>query len=476
MTGGASGVAIVWFRNDLRLNDNPALHAAVDAGYKILPIFVLDDAAAGNWRMGGASRWWLHHSLTALAADFLARGAELVLRRGDAAKIIPALAAETGAKAVYAARAFEPAMREMDRRVGAALKGASVAFHRLLSMSLFPPERITTKTGGIYGVYTPFSKACFEAGVPEEILPAPERLGGVDAQSERLEDWGLRPTKPDWAGGLRAEWQPGEAGAQKRLKTFLAGPVKQYDEARNLPGLPGTSKLSPHLHFGEISPRAVFSAASQAGSGKGVHTFLKELLWREFSIYLLWHNPTLPDAPIKQNFASFPWAANKSALRAWQKGQTGYPIVDAGMRELWQTGWMHNRVRMIVASFLVKHLLIPWQDGEKWFWDCLAEADLAANAASWQWVAGCGADAAPYFRVFNPVLQGQKFDADGAYVRRYVPEIAALPDEFLHAPWTSPKNVLTNARVTLGETYPWPIVDLMEGRNRALRAYEEIKG
>jgi len=468
--------AIVWFRNDLRLNDNPALHEAVEAGHAILPVYVLDDEAAGAWRMGGASRWWLHHSLTALAADFFSRGATMVFRRGDAAKIIPELAAETGAKAVYAARAFEPAIRETDRRVDAALKAAGVAFHRLLSMSLFAPERITNKAGGNYGVYTPFSKACFEAGVSEEILPAPERLDRVPAASERLEDFGLLPKKPDWAGGLRAEWEPGEAGAQKRLKTFLAGPVKQYDETRNLPGVAGTSKLSPHVHFGEISPRAVFTAASRAGGGKGVQTFLKELFWREFSIYLLWHNPTLPDAPMKENFAQFPWAADRAALQAWQKGRTGYPIVDAGMRELWQTGWMHNRVRMIVASFLVKHLLIPWQEGEKWFWDCLAEADLAANAASWQWVAGCGADAAPYFRVFNPVLQGQKFDADGAYVRRYVPEIAGLPDEFIHAPWTSPKNVLTNARVTLGETYPLPIVDLMEGRDRALRAYESIKG
>jgi len=480
MTGPARApaprsVAIVWFRNDLRLQDSPALHAALEAGHSIVPVYVLDDAAAGNWPMGGASRWWLHHSLNALAADFFTRGAEVVLRRGDASAIIPALAAEIGAEAVYAARAFEPAMRKLDRAVDAALKAAGVAFHRLLSMSLFPPERIVTKTGGVYSVYTPFSKACFEAGVAEEILPAPERITGVSAKSERLEDWGLLPTKPDWAGGLREEWQPGEAGAHKRLKDFLAGPVKHYDEARNQPGIAGTSKLSPHVHFGEISPRAVFTAAARTGSGKGVTTFLKELIWREFSIYLLWHNPTLPDAPMKENFENFPWAPDKTALRAWQKGQTGYPIVDAGMRELWQTGWMHNRVRMITASFLVKHLLIPWQEGEKWFWDCLAEADLAANAASWQWVAGCGADAAPYFRVFNPVLQGQKFDANGAYVRRYVPEIAALPDEFIHAPWTSPKNVLTNARVTLGETYPLPIVDLMEGRDRALKAYETVK-
>ena len=475
MTGSTREAAIVWFRNDLRLQDNPPLHAAAEAGYKIVPVYVLDDPAAGAWPMGGASRWWLHHSLAALAADFAACGAGLVLRRGDSAKIILELAAEIGAKAVYAARAFEPAMRELDRRVDAALKAAAIPFHRHLSMSLFPPDRIKTKTGGVYGVYTPFSKACFEAGVSEDFLPAPARISGMTVNGDRLDDWRLLPTNPNWSGGLRQEWQPGEAGAQKRLKDFLSGPIKNYDEARNLPGTAGTSKLSPHVHFGEISPRSVFTAAARAGAGKGVQTFLKELIWREFAIYLLWHHPALPDAPMKPNFENFPWATDKRALRAWQKGQTGYPIVDAGMRELWRTGWMHNRVRMIVASFLVKHLLIPWHEGEYWFWDCLAEADLAANAASWQWVAGCGADAAPYFRVFNPVLQGQKFDADGAYVRHYVPEIAALPDEYLHAPWTSPKNVLTNARVTLGETYPLPIVDLMEGRDRALKAYESIK-
>jgi deoxyribodipyrimidine photo-lyase len=469
--------AIVWFRNDLRLTDNPALAAAIEAGHAIIPVYVLDDIAPGKWKMGGAARWWLHNSVTSLAKDLNDRGAPLILRRGEAAKIIPELAAETGAAALHAARSFEPAMRETDKRVDAALKKTNIAFHRHLSMQLFPPERIKTKTGGDYGVYTPFSKACFEAGVSEVFHPAPKSLKTASKiASDKLADWRLLPTKPDWAGGLRDTWQPGEAGAEKLLDAFLKTAVQHYDEARNLPGTHGTSRLSPHVHFGEISPRHVFKRTEAAGSGKGVTTFLKELIWREFAIYLLWHHPKLPDAPLRPEFAKFSWSHSQKALTAWQRGQTGYPIVDAGMRELWQTGWMHNRVRMITASFLVKHLLIPWQEGEAWFWDCLAEADLAANAASWQWVAGCGADAAPYFRVFNPVLQGKKFDPDGKYVRRYVPEIADLPDEHIHAPWDAPEIVLTNARVKLGETYPYPIIDLMEGRDRSLAAYQQIKG
>jgi deoxyribodipyrimidine photo-lyase len=472
-----TSTAIVWFRNDLRLTDNPALHAAIEAGHKILPVYVLDDEAPGDWKMGGASRWWLHHSLESLSKDLQAKGAHLVLRRGVAAKLIPALAAETGAAEVHAARSYEPAMRETDKAVDGALKAAAIPFKRHLSMSLFPPEKIKTKTGGVYGVYTPFSKACFEAGVSEDFCAAPKKIAGVTGvRGDRLADWALLPTKPDWAGGLREAWQPGEAGAKKLLDVFLAKHIKTYDEMRNLPGVAGTSRLSPHVHFGEISPRAVFQAAQQAGSGKGVQTFLKELLWREFAIYLLWYNPTLPDEPMRAEFSKFPWSKNYSALKAWQDGKTGYPIVDAGMRELWQTGWMHNRVRMITASFLIKHLLIPWQAGEAWFWDCLAEADLAANAASWQWVAGCGADAAPYFRIFNPVLQGKKFDPEGDYVRRFVPELAQLPAGYIHEPWTAPEIVLTNARVALGDTYPQPIIDLMQGRDRALAAYEKIKG
>ncbi|MCB5943232.1 deoxyribodipyrimidine photo-lyase [Acidocella sp. KAb 2-4] len=461
--------SLVWFRNDLRLADNPALHAACATGGKVALLYILDE------RAGAASRWWLHHSLAALGADIVARGGTLLLRRGDPARIIPALAAELGVSAVHAARAHEPFWRETDRALDAALKPLNIGLHRHLSTALFAPERITTKAGGLFGVYTPFSKACFAAGVPEMLLPAPKVIHGLEVASDRLEDWALLPAKPDWAGGMRAEWTPGEAGALARLETFLAGPVQLYAEARNLPAQPGTAKLSPHVHFGEISPRLVWHRAAASGQGQGVQTFLKELLWREFSLHLLWQHPEIRRSPIRPEFVRFPWADNAAALRAWQRGRTGIPIVDAGMRELWQTGWMHNRVRMICASFLVKHLLIPWQAGEAWFWDTLVDADEAANGASWQWVAGCGADAAPYFRIFNPVLQGLKFDPEGAYVRRFVPELAKLPAACIHTPWETDPAILAHAGVKLGGNYPRPVIDLATGRERALAAYQTLK-
>jgi len=465
----ARAKTLVWFRNDLRLADNPALYAACEGGGPVVLLYILDE------RAGAASRWWLHHSLTALGRDIAARGGFLLLRRGDPLKIIPELAAALSVEAVHAARAYEPVWREADRALDAALKKKDVGFHRHLSTSLFPPERITTQAGRLYGVFTPFAKACMAAGVPDISVPAPARINGVKATSDALEDWHLLPTGPDWAGGMRAEWTPGEAGAKARLDAFLAGPIRHYATARDFPGVEGTSKLSAHVHFGEISPRYVWHRAAALEPGEGVQTFMKELLWREFSLNLLWQHKDLRTAPIRPEFAAFPWAPDAAALRAWQRGQTGVPIVDAGMRELWLTGWMHNRVRMIVASYLVKHLLQPWQTGEAWFWDCLCEADEAANGASWQWVAGCGADAAPYFRVFNPVLQGQKFDADGAYVRRFVPELAHLPDALLHTPWAADEATLKHAGVRLGQDYPHPLVDLAAGRARALAAYANVK-
>ncbi|HVE21611.1 MAG TPA: deoxyribodipyrimidine photo-lyase [Acidocella sp.] len=462
--------SLIWFRNDLRLDDNIALAAARAAGEKTLALYILDDT------IGAAARWWLHHSLAALAADLQARGAMLVLRRGNAAEIIPELAAEIDAGSVHAACSFSPALRRRDQALEEALGRRGIVFHLHPSASLFAPGQIRTRTGGLYGVYGPFARACFETGVPQDFVAAPAHIPGVTGvKSDRLEDWGLLPRHPDWAGGLRESWTPGEAGAQARLQAFLAGPVQNYATARDHPGLNGTSKLSPHVHFGEISPRRLWHVAAVAGPGDGVKKFRGELLWREFSLNLLWQHPDLRREPIRREFAAMPWRHDESALRAWQRGRTGIPIVDAGMRELWQTGWMHNRVRMICASFLTKHLLLPWQEGETWFWDTLCEADEAANGASWQWVAGCGADAAPYFRVFNPVLQGRKFDADGAYVRRYVPELALLPDADIHAPWEASAETLGRAGVELGKTYKLPIVSLSEGRARALAAYARIK-
>jgi deoxyribodipyrimidine photo-lyase len=465
--------ALLWFRQDLRLSDHAALHAALRDGRKVLPVFVLDDAAAGAWAPGGAARWWLHHSLSALSASLAALGAKLVLRRGSALEQIPLLAKQIGAADVHTGGGPEPWARALDREMAVVLQAEGVGLHRHRTRMLFNPEAIRTGVGGAYGVYTPFARACRMAGPPVP-LPAPDRIPSPSApRSDRLEDWGLLPERPDWAGGLRATWTPGEVGAQAQLQRFLAQGLAGYAERRNLPALAGTSMLSPHLSWGEISMAQAWLAAEAAaeGAGAGLAAFQSELLWREFSIYQLWHFPALPEQPLKKNCAAMPWRHDPAGLAAWQRGQTGIPIVDAGMRQLWQTGWMHNRVRMITASFLTKHLLLPWRTGEEWFWDTLVDADLSANAASWQWVAGSGADAAPFFRVFNPVLQGRKFDPDGAYVRRFVPELAGLGDRYLHAPWEAPSAVLAADGITLGSTYPQPILDLAAGRDRALAAW-----
>jgi deoxyribodipyrimidine photo-lyase len=342
--------------------------------------------------------------------------------------------------------------------------------------TLFNPDSVRTRTGGPYGVYTPFANACLALGGPKQPAEAPETIRAASLpDSDALETWGLLPAKPDWAAGLRETWTPGEHGAMQRAEDFLQHSLARYDTLRDRPGEDGTSMLSPHLHFGEISAAQLWHLAHRHPNGKGRETFIRELLWREFCANLLWHHPALPDSPLKPEFTAMPWRNDKPALKAWQKGQTGVPIVDAGMRQLWQIGWMHNRVRMIVASFLIKHLMIPWQDGEAWFWDTLVDADLASNAGNWQWVAGCGADAAPYFRIFNPVLQGRKFDPDGDYVRRFVPELAALDARHIHAPGEAPAEALSRAGIALGETYPYPIVDLAEGRARALDAYNRIR-
>jgi len=467
---------VLWFRNDLRLSDHAALAAATAAG-PLVAAYVLDDATAGPWALGSASRWWLHHSLAALDAGVREAGGSLVLRRGRAEVELARLAAEIGAPTVFAGFAPEPWAREQETRVAAELGKHGRALRLQRTASLFDLGSIRTGTGVPYSVYSPFARACFAAGPPAPD-PAPPRIEPPNAQprSDRLEQWALLPTRPDWAGGLRATWQPGEAGAHARLKSFLEGALAAYHVGRNQTGQEGTSMLSPHLHFGEISPvqvwHAVTGAAGSGGQGSG--TYLKEVLWREFSLNLLWHHPDLPSAPLRADFARMAFREDAAALRAWQRGRTGVPMVDAAMRQLWHIGWMHNRARMVVASFLVKHLLLPWQDGQAWFWDTLVDADLANNSASWQWVAGSGADAAPYFRVFNPVLQGEKFDPDGAFVRRWVPELAKLGDKHIHAPWNTPENLLAAAGVRLGETYPRPIVDLSEGRERALAAYRAI--
>ncbi|MDR3536231.1 MAG: deoxyribodipyrimidine photo-lyase, partial [Acetobacteraceae bacterium] len=392
---------IVWFRNDLRLADHAALQAALASGHPVLPTYILDTDPA-PWPRGAATRWWLHHSLAALDASLRVRDAGLVLRRGPTAREIARLAAETGATAVFTAAGVEPAARQCDHLTAEALQQAGVTLHRVRTALLFPPEAIRTGSGGPYGVYTPFAHACLALGPPLPPAPAPDRIPcPALPPSDRLDDWGLLPHNPDWAGGLRATWIPGEAGAAARLAAFRVTGLARYPIDRDRPDLAGTSMLSPHLHFGEISPTQVWQAATPGHTG-----FIRQLLWREFCQHLLSHHPQMADHPLRPEFEAMPWRDDPAGLRAWQRGRTGVPIVDAGMRQLWQTGWMHNRVRMIAASFLVKHLLLPWQAGARWFWDTLVDADLGNNAGNWQWVAGSGADAAPYFRVFNPVLQG----------------------------------------------------------------------
>ncbi|MFL1462793.1 cryptochrome/photolyase family protein [Roseococcus sp. DSY-14] len=453
---------LLWFRQDLRLADNPALHAA--GGRPLLAVYVLDDAAAGAWAHGGASRWWLHHSLAALDAALRARGVALHLARGEAARIIPALAAQAGAAEVHAGRLLEPWARERDKAVHEAL-GGRLVLHT--SATLHEPHAIRTGQGRPYTVYTPFARTLFARGEPAPPLPAPERLHGPDLPGLPLEALELLPRdEPQWWRGFAADWTPGEAGAQARIARFMAQALRGYGEGRNLPGTERTARLSPHLRFGEVSPRQVWHAARAAGA-EGEDVFLKEILWREFSYHLLWHRPELPERPLDPRFAAFPFEPDDRLLRAWKAGRTGYPIVDAGMRQLWQTGWMHNRVRMVVASLLVKQLLQPWQAGAACFWDRLVDADLASNSASWQWIAGCGADASPYFRVFNPVLQGERFDPKGDYVRRWVPELARVPDRFVHKPWAAPDGPPAG--------YPAPIVPPERGRQRALAAYAAMR-
>ncbi len=474
---------IVWFRQDLRLADHGALTAAVASGAPVLPVYVRDDAAHGVWAPGGASRWWLHHSLAALGADLAQRGAKLVLRRGDTANVLAELAAAVGARQVHVTRGYEPASVRLEIAVKERLARDGVTVKRFGGGLLVEPDAIRTKAGDPFRVYTPFWRALCHDFAPPRALAAPARIEAPSRgpRGDKLADWTLLPTRPDWARGMRDSWQPGEAGAQGRLDAFLARGLGRYAELRNRPDMAGTSRLSPHLHFGEISPAACWRAAvmardAGAASDPHVETFLKELAWREFSYHLLFHWPTLPEQPFRPEFARFPWIEDTALLRAWQHGRTGYPIVDAGMRELWTTGWMHNRVRMIVASFLVKDLRIPWQQGEAWFWDTLVDADLASNAASWQWVAGSGADAAPYFRIFNPVTQGARFDPDGDYVRRWVPELAHLPAPVIHAPWEADGVTLAAAGVKLGAGYPLPVADHAAARAAALAAFAALKG
>lgn len=462
--------ALVWFRQDLRLSDNPALLHAIERGYAVTPVFILDDENASAWKRGEASRWWLHQSLSALNDSL---SGHMVFRKGDAKEIIPQLIRETGAEAVFWNRCYEPWRIARDKEIKQGLQDDSIAVETFNGSLLWEPWTTLKDDGTPYKVFTPFyRKKCLTIEPPEP-QPAPKDIPfgqGVNCNAG-LDALGLMPDI-EWYKDMEAFWTPGESGAHQRLSAFLESGLAGYKEDRNRPDMEHVSRLSPFLHHGEISPREVWHtskayAAAEGTPSNDIDHFCSELGWREFSYYLLYHFPDITWKNLQGKFDAFPWIEEDSKdLERWRRGQTGIPIVDAGMRQLWQTGWMHNRVRMIVASLLVKNLLIHWHQGEAWFWDCLIDADLASNSASWQWVAGSGADAAPYFRIFNPVTQGEKFDPDGAYVRKYVPELSHMPNDSIHKPWEAP---------ALCPDYPAPIVDLKESRERALKALESTK-
>jgi deoxyribodipyrimidine photo-lyase len=484
--------ALVWFRRDLRITDNPALHNAAARHQTVIPVYVDAPDEESPWAPGAASRWWLHHSLTALDQQLRALGAPLILRRGASAHELLALAREAGASAIYWNRRYEPATIARDTAVKATLREHDIDAHSCNGALLIEPWELQTKTGGPYKVFTPFWRSADARRRELQArgrapLPAPASLRALTPapRSDALAQWQLLPQIP-WDSGFSTSWSPGETGAAQLLDRFCEEAAAGYRALRDFPAEPSTSRLSPHLQFGEISPLQIceridreLAATDQAGFTAGAEHFIREIGWREFSYHLLYHFPQTPELPLNPRFADFPWrrpAGYADDLKAWQRGLTGIPIVDAGMRELWHTGWMHNRVRMIVASFLTKNLLIPWQRGAEWFWDTLVDADLANNTQGWQWTAGCGADAAPYFRVFNPLLQSAKFDPDGHYLRRWIPELARLPSHLMISPWTASSGELARAGVILGTTYPKPIVDLAGSRERALAAYARTAG
>jgi deoxyribodipyrimidine photo-lyase len=465
--------AMLWLRNDLRLADNPALIAALAAGGALTAIYI-NETDETLRPIGQASRWWLHHSLNALAADLATHGIPLKVCTGPSLQLVPELVRKHAAEAIFWNRRYSPAQREHDAELKRNLVAQGIEAQSSAALVLAEPFELQTRLGQPFSVFTPFWQALKARDIPAP-LPVPNpRLPAIEPLPV---DTRYKP--PAWSEKLAPFWSIGEGAANARLADFLDTQLAGYAEDRNVPGRDITSTLSPHLHFGEIGPRQVWHAAAALAHrapdmANAVDKFLSELAWRDFAYHLLYHHDDIANMPMQAKFAKMPWRYDPASLAAWEAGRTGYPIIDAGMRQLWQTGWMHNRIRMLVASFLAKNLLLNWRLGEQWFWDTLVDADEANNPASWQWVAGSGTDAAPYFRIFNPVIQGERFDPDGSYVRRWVPELANLPDEWLQEPFAAPGKALKAAGVTLGETYPHPIVDLKTSRQRALDALSEL--
>lgn len=459
--------ALLWFRNDLRLSDNPALSAAADATHNLIPVYILDNSVSRS--LGAAQQWWLYHSLTALRNALKRKGVTLVLKKGNSKKILVELAKKYKAEAVYWNRSYDPLLMKRDADIEKHFVRHDINVHTFNGSLLTEPADVKNKSGEYFKVYTPYWRSVLEVIGDVKPLPTPRKLVQQSkVTSHRIESWRLLPKNPDWSKGFKI-WKVGERAAKQVLKRFVKSGLKNYDKNRDRPDLLGTSHLSPYLHFGEISIWQVWDATKQNKA------FLRQLIWREFCQYVLFHFPQLGDRNYKKEFNALKWKKSQKKIYAWQKGLTGYPIVDAGMRELWATGYMHNRVRMIVASFLTKDLLIDWSEGERWFWDTLLDADSANNAFGWQWVAGTGLDAAPYFRVFNPTLQGKKFDPNGEYVLQWVPELAKLPKKYIHEPSNAPKEILKKSAVQLGENYPLPIVDHKKARIAALGYFKKLK-
>ena len=464
---------IVWFRQDLRLSDNPALTFASQMG-SILPIYILDDKNPSQHAMGAASRWWLHYSLKSLNTSL---NNKLSIYEGNAIDVLTDIIIRHNVKAVFWNRCYEPWRMDRDAKIKNNLKKMGIDVISYNGSLLWEPWTIKKDDGETYKVFTPFyRKGCLQNEAPRKPLVAPKiaQLKYDQENSLRLEQLNLLP-RNKWGNKLEKHWKIGEKEGQIRLWKFIHKGLSEYKDGRNFPAKPNVSRLSPYLHFGEISVNQLWFTIRSISDSKDSDNFCSELGWREFSYSQLYKYPDLPVKNLQKKFDNFPWITDEKSLDAWKKGETGVPMVDAGMRELWETGYMHNRVRMIVGSFLIKNLRIHWHHGERWFWDTLVDADLANNSASWQWVAGCGADAAPYFRIFNPVTQGLKFDPDGNYVRTYVPEIASLPNKYLNNPWDAPEHIMKEADIKLGSTYPKPIVDLKLSRLSALEAFQSLK-